>query len=127
MLDYLFLRPDDTDASLFFNGMLPYIHQSAVMDSILAILFVRDINGPTKEKRQEAHARLSTLGLLQWFVKAIEMKHLAPTFAEAAGELLIRMIEETSQVDNGHLLLQVLDQPDQGGKEIMESLVKVTE
>jgi hypothetical protein len=126
MLHHLFLRPDDANTTLFFNSMLPYIHQSAVMDSILAILFVRDINGPTKEKRQAAHSRLSTLGLLQWFVKAIEMKHHAPTFAEAAGELLIRVIEETSQVDNGHLLLQVLDQPDQGGKEIVEALVKVS-
>ncbi|KAI8335041.1 hypothetical protein BC941DRAFT_472337 [Chlamydoabsidia padenii] len=120
MLDFLFLQPN----SLFFDCMLPHIHSSAVVDSILAILFVNDINMETKDKRQTAHQKLSDLGLLPWLVKAIG--HHNSAFSVAAGELVVRIIEEASQVDNGHVLLQVLEHGG-GGRIIMESLVKMVE
>ncbi|CAO3592213.1 unnamed protein product [Absidia cylindrospora] len=124
MLDLIFLQQNNK-ATFFFNNMLPYIHESPVMDSVLALLFVRDINLETKEKRELAHTRLSELGLLQWLIKAIQMNDHGVTFSDAAGELLIRIIEETSQVDNGHLLLQTLDKPDHGGAELVESFVNL--
>ncbi|KAI8341465.1 hypothetical protein BC941DRAFT_510669 [Chlamydoabsidia padenii] len=122
MLDLLFLQNDK--ATLFFDSMLPHIQESAVADSVLAIVFVRDINVETKEKRELAHTRLSELGLLQWLTKAIQLKN-NDTFSEAAGELLIRIIEEASQVENGHLLLDILGKPDGGGKEQIDIFVKL--
>lgn len=122
MLDILFLQNDG--ATLFFDRMLPYIQESAVTDSVLAVVFVRDINAETKEKREAAHSRLSELGLIQWLTKAIQTKS-SPSFSEAAGELLVRIIEEASQVENGHLLLETLGNTDSKGKEQIDSFVKV--
>jgi hypothetical protein len=122
MLDLLFLQNDG--APLFFDRMLPYIQESAVADSVLAILFVRDINAETKEKREAAHARLSELGLVQWLTKAIQTIS-SVSFYEAAGELLVRIIEEASQVENGHLLLETLGNSEGKGKEQIDSFVQV--
>lgn len=48
-----------------------------------------------------------------------------PEFAAATQDFFIRIIEEASQVDNGHILFKSLST--EKGAEIMESLVKVSE
>lgn len=120
-LDYIILQ--DERATLFFDYLLPYITEGAVMDTIISLLFVRDINPEAKKKREQSHSKLCELGILQWLVKSIQLKS-DTTYADAAGELTIRIIEEAAQVDNGHLLLHILEDSDEG-KKIIDSLVEV--
>ncbi|CAO3612715.1 unnamed protein product [Cunninghamella echinulata] len=121
-LDFIILQDDR--ATLFFDYLLPYITEGAVMDTIVSLLFVRDINSEAKKKREQSHSKLCELGILQWLVKSIQLKS-DTTYADAAGELMIRIIEEAAQVDNGHLLLHILEDSDDEGKKIIDSLVKL--
>ncbi|KAF7731658.1 hypothetical protein EC973_008828 [Apophysomyces ossiformis] len=120
--DMLQLIIFQNNATLFFDYMLPYITEGPVMDSVLSLIFVRDINAETREKRELSHARLQELGFLERLLDAVQVKD-RPTFSEAAEELLLRIIEEASQVDNGDILLKSLQAPT--GHEIIETLVKL--
>lgn len=71
MLDFVISRDN---ASIVFNYMLPYLTESAVMDSILSLIFVRDINPETKQEREKSHERLYQLGFLEWIVSKMQMK-----------------------------------------------------
>jgi hypothetical protein len=122
--------------------MLPYLTESSVMDSILSLIFVRDINPETKQDREKSHEKLYQLGFLEWIVSKMQMKGLLnffiihiwtisyvmcnftdhPEYVEAAQEFFLRMIEEASQVDNGDILFKALKE--EKGVEIMQVLVK---
>ncbi|CAO3623123.1 unnamed protein product [Cunninghamella blakesleeana] len=121
-LDYIFLQ--DEKATLFYDYLLPYITDGAVMDSIISLLFVRDINPETKSKREQCHTKLSELCIIQWLVKSIQLKNDA-SFADTAGELMIRIIEEASQVDNGHLLFNIFESSEDEGSKLIDSLVEL--
>lgn len=121
-LDHIFFQDDK--ATLFFDYLLPYITDGAVMDSVISLLFVRDINPETKTKREQCHSKLSELGIFQWLVKSIQLKN-DTTFADTAGELMIRIIEEASQVDNGHLLFRIFELSNDEGIKLINSLVEV--
>ncbi|KAI9022753.1 hypothetical protein CLU79DRAFT_835119 [Phycomyces nitens] len=119
MLDFVIIKKQ---SSRFFDLLLPYITQGPVVDSILSLLFVRDIDSETEKKRGKAHQKLQEMGFLEWLLDAIQVKD-HPQFAEAAQELLLRVIEETSHVDNGGALLKSLQS--EGGPVIIDTLVKL--
>lgn len=73
MLEFVIIRDD---ASVIFNYMLPYLTESSVMDSILSLIFVRDINPETKQDREKSHEKLYQLGFLEWIVSKMQMKGL---------------------------------------------------
>ncbi|KAG1101019.1 hypothetical protein G6F42_017570 [Rhizopus arrhizus] len=91
------------------------------MDSILSLIFVRDINPETKQDREKSHERLYQLGFLEWIVSKMQMKE-HPEYVEAAQEFFLRVIEEASQVDNGDVLFKALKE--EKGAEIIQVLVK---
>ncbi|CAO3680826.1 unnamed protein product [Rhizopus stolonifer] len=106
MLDYVISA---NNASILFDFMLPYLTESAVTDSILGLIFVHDINPETKEKREKCHDRLHELKLLEWIFQVIQMPD-SPNYVEAAQEFLLRMIEESSQVENSDILFKSLNE-----------------
>ena len=71
MLDFVISRDN---ASIVFNYMLPYLTESSVMDSILSLIFVRDINPETRQEREKSHEKLYQLGFLEWIVSKMQMK-----------------------------------------------------
>lgn len=71
MLDFVISRDN---ASIVFNYMLPYLTESSVMDSILSLIFVRDINPETKQEREKSHEKLYQLGFLEWIVGKMQIK-----------------------------------------------------
>ncbi|CEP06908.1 hypothetical protein [Parasitella parasitica] len=117
MLEFVIMR---NDASILFNYMLPYLTESSVMDSILSLIFVRDINPETKLEREKSHEKMYHLGFLEWIVSKMQTKE-HPEYVEAAQEFFLRVIEEASQVDNGDILFKALK--DEKGVEIMQVLV----
>ncbi|KAG0177436.1 hypothetical protein DFQ28_005927 [Apophysomyces sp. BC1034] len=119
MLQLIILQDN---ATRFFDYMLPYITEGPVMDSVLSLIFVRDINAETREKRELSHGRLQELKFLERLLEAVQVKD-RPRFSEAAEELLLRIIEEASQVDNGDILLRSLQSST--GHEIIETLVQL--
>ncbi|KAI9272484.1 hypothetical protein BY458DRAFT_474320 [Sporodiniella umbellata] len=104
MLEYVIMA---NDASILFNFMLPYLKESAVMDSILGLIFVHDINLTTKEKREQCQERLHELKLLEWIFEVMQMSDY-PDYVEAAQEFFLRIIEESSQVDRSNVLFKSL-------------------
>ncbi|KAI8970043.1 regulator of Vps4 activity in the MVB pathway-domain-containing protein, partial [Mycotypha africana] len=82
LLDFVILQ---NKASVLFSYLLPYLHHSVVMDSILSLIFVRDINKETKKERLKSYRVLNEVGLVDWL-------------------FLIRLIEEASQVEFGDVL-----------------------
>ncbi|KAG0750435.1 hypothetical protein G6F62_001739 [Rhizopus arrhizus] len=99
MLEFVILS---NDATILFDSMLPYLTESPVMDSILSLIFIRDINPETKGQREKCHDKLHQLKFLEWIIQAIQM-------TKACQEFFIRIIEESSQVENGDILLKALD------------------
>lgn len=71
MLDHVIMN---NDASILFDYMLPYLTESSIMDSILSLIFIRDINSETKVHREKSHEKLQELGFLEWIVKCINLK-----------------------------------------------------
>jgi hypothetical protein len=71
MLQFVIMR---NKATILFDSMLPYITQGPILDSLLNLIFVRDINQETKDQREECHHELQRLGFLEWMVDAIELK-----------------------------------------------------
>lgn len=140
MLDFVIMR---NNASIIFNYMLPYLTESSVMDSLLTLIFVRDINPETKEQREKSHETLYELGFLEWIISAMQMKGKKKKkrerkmtsghsygydlghaeYVEALQEFFLRMIEEASQVDNSDILFKALKMDK--GVDMMETLVKV--
>lgn len=86
MLEFVIIRDD---ASVIFNYMLPYLTESSVMDSILSLIFVRDINPETKQDREKSHEKLYQLGFLEWIVSKMQMKGLLIFFIIHIGQCLI--------------------------------------
>ncbi|KAI8983435.1 hypothetical protein BDB01DRAFT_790752 [Pilobolus umbonatus] len=119
MLEFIVLRDN---ASILFDYMMPYLTESAIIDSILSLMFVRDINAETKVQREKCHKRLQELGFLEWVLNAIQLKD-RPKVAEAAQEFLLRAIEEASQVDNTDVLFESIKSDK--GETIIETLVRL--
>ncbi|KAI8372101.1 hypothetical protein BD560DRAFT_102405 [Blakeslea trispora] len=119
MLDVVVLR---NHAGILFHNMLPYLTQPPIMESLLHLIFVRDVNTETKEQRLACYEQLYSLGLLEWLVKVMQQLKQYPDYVEATQEFLIRLIEEASQVDYGDILFKAL-RTDKGG-EIIEMMVK---
>ncbi|KAI7907651.1 uncharacterized protein BX663DRAFT_491572 [Cokeromyces recurvatus] len=117
MLGYIIM---DREASILFNYMLPYLTESPVMESLLSLIFVRDINPETREAREKSYERLYELGFLEFIINAMQLKEY-PDYLEAAQEFFVRVIEEASQVDHGDILFRSLKEDK--GKDIIESLV----
>lgn len=70
MLEFVILRDN---AAILFHYMLPYITESPIMDSILGLIFVRDINPETRGQRERCHTRLQELQFLEWIFQAMQM------------------------------------------------------
>ncbi|ORE21605.1 hypothetical protein BCV71DRAFT_241504 [Rhizopus microsporus] len=96
MLEFVILRDN---AAILFHYMLPYITESPIMDSILGLIFVRDINPETRGQRERCHTRLQELQFLEWIFQAMQMT-------------------ESSQVENGDILFKSLN------RDMIQILVK---
>jgi hypothetical protein len=64
----------NNNASILFDSMLPYLRESSIMDSILSLIFIRDINSETKVHREKSHEKLQELGFLEWIVRCMDIK-----------------------------------------------------
>lgn len=63
-------------ASLLMDYMMPYVGHGQVLDAVLALLFPRDAEPETRQKREECHARLAELGFIKWFLTAFDIKRM---------------------------------------------------
>ncbi|KAI9257300.1 hypothetical protein BDA99DRAFT_561790 [Phascolomyces articulosus] len=117
MLDFIILG---NNASRLFDYMLPYLNQGPVADALLSLLFFRDTDKETQQKRIKCYKRLCELGFLEWFLDVIERPD-CPGFSDDTKEFLLRIIEEASQLEDTCELFKSLESDK--GPEIIKSLV----
>ncbi|KAI9282780.1 regulator of Vps4 activity in the MVB pathway-domain-containing protein [Sporodiniella umbellata] len=115
MLEYVILR---NDATILYDYMLPYITESSVVDSILGLIFIRDINIETRGQRERCHNKLQETKFLDRVLEAIQLTEHTK-YSEAAQEFLIRVIEESSYVENSDVIFKSLND------DMIEVLVKI--
>ena len=69
MLDFIILQDN---ASRLFDYILPYLNYGAVADALFSLMFFRDADKETREKRVKCYQRLSELNFLEWFLDVIQ-------------------------------------------------------